>query len=147
MLDLVGDVTGLHVLDIACSAGHYIAELRARGTAEAVGLEGSATLLRHARERLGHDTAVPLHRHNLEEPLDFLPQSSFDLAVMALVHHHIEARKPLLAELHRALLPGGTLLVSATHPTADWTWPAAPTSTRPASRPAWAAASLSPTVA
>ncbi|MFF3356786.1 class I SAM-dependent methyltransferase [Streptomyces sp. NPDC002917] len=119
---LAGDVTGLRVLDIGCGAGHYIAELRARGPAEAVGVEGSATLLRHARKRLGHDTAVTLHRHDLEEPLDFLPESSFDLAVMALVHHHIEARKQLLAELHRVLRPGGTLLVSTTHPTADWTW-------------------------
>jgi len=122
MLALAGDVTGLRVLDIGCGAGHYIAELRARGAAEVVGVEGSSTLLRHARARVGRDAAVTLHRHELEEPLDFLPDGSFDLAVMALVHHHLEARTQLLDELHRALRPGGTLLVSTVHPTADWVW-------------------------
>jgi SAM-dependent methyltransferase len=122
MFALAGDVTGLRVLDIGCGAGHYMTELRARGAAEVVGVEGSATLLRHARDRIGDDDAVTLHHHDLEEPLDFLPDDSFDLVVMALVHHHLEARRQLLAELHRVLCPGGILLVSTVHPTADWVW-------------------------
>ncbi|MGI5451592.1 class I SAM-dependent methyltransferase [Streptomyces sp. CA-249302] len=102
---------GLGVLDIGCGAGHYIAELRARGAAEVVGVEGSATLLGHARDMVGRDAAVTLHHHDLEEPLDFLSDDSFDLAVAALVHHHSEDRTQLLAELHRVLRPGGTLLL------------------------------------
>ncbi|WP_330266193.1 class I SAM-dependent methyltransferase [Streptomyces griseorubiginosus] len=122
MLALAGDVRGLRVLDVGCGAGHYIAELRARGAAEVVGVEGSATLLDHARDRTGADPAVTLHRHDLEEPLAFLPDDSFDLCVVALVHHHLDARRELLAELHRVLRPGGTLLLSTVHPTADWVW-------------------------
>ncbi|QUC59917.1 class I SAM-dependent methyltransferase [Streptomyces sp. A2-16] len=119
---LAGDVTGLRVLDVGCGAGHYIAELRTRGAAEVVGVEGSATLLRHARDRVGEDDAVTLHRHDLEEPLDFLPDDCFDLVVAALVHHHLEGRRQLLAEAHRVLRPGGALLLSTVHPTADWVW-------------------------
>ena len=122
MFALAGDVTGLRALDVGCGAGHYIAELRARGAAEVVGVEGSATLMRHARERVGSDAAVTLHQHDLEEPLEFLSDDSFDLAVAALVHHHLEDREQLLAELHRVLRPGGTLLLSTVHPTADWVW-------------------------
>ncbi|MER6491439.1 class I SAM-dependent methyltransferase [Streptomyces griseorubiginosus] len=122
MLELAGDVTGLRVLDAGCGAGHYITELRARGAAEVVGVEGSARLLDHARDRVGDDPAVTLHHHDLEEPLAFLPDDSFDLGVVALVHHHLEARRELLAELHRVLRPGGTLLLSTVHPTADWIW-------------------------
>ena len=122
VLALAGDVTGLRVLDLGCGAGHYITELRARGVAEVVGVEGSETLLGHARERVGDDPAVRLRHHDLEEPLTFLADDTFDVVVMALVHHHVEARRELLAEAHRVLRPGGALLLSTTHPAADWTW-------------------------
>ncbi|MET8981155.1 class I SAM-dependent methyltransferase [Streptomyces sp. NPDC004539] len=118
MLELAGDVRGRDVLDLGCGAGHLLAELLARGAATAMGVDGSASLLSAASARLG-DRAV-LRRHDLEEPLSFLDDETWDLVVMALVHHHIEARGQLLAEIRRVLRPGGRLLVSTTHPTADW---------------------------
>lgn len=120
MLKLAGDVDGLHVLDLGCGAGHYTAELLKLGAARVVGVDGSETLLRAAQQRLGDQ--VILHHHDLEEPLAFLEGQSFDLAVMALVYHHIDAREQLLDELRRVLRPDGTLLVSTTHPTSDWTY-------------------------
>jgi SAM-dependent methyltransferase len=120
MLKLAGNVAGLRVLDLGCGAGHYAAELLDRGAAEVVGVEGSDTLLSAARARLGDK--AELHQHDLEQPLTFLHDESFDLAVMALVYHHIDAREQLLAELRRLLRPGGRLLVSTTHPAADWAW-------------------------
>ncbi|ARF54264.1 class I SAM-dependent methyltransferase [Streptomyces gilvosporeus] len=118
MLRLAGDVSGLRVLDLGCGAGHYAAEMAQRGAAHIVGVEGSEALLEAARERLGEGAV--LHHHDLEEPLAFLADQSFDLVVMALVYHHIDARRELLSEIRRVLRPGGTLLVSTTHPTSDW---------------------------
>ncbi|MBN6057411.1 class I SAM-dependent methyltransferase, partial [Nonomuraea sp. RK-328] len=117
MLELAGDVTGARVLDVGCGAGHYAAELLARG-AEVVGVDGSATLLEHARSRVGE--RAELHLHDLEKPLRFAADASFDGAVCALVLHHLNRRAQLLAELRRVLRPGGWLLVSTTHPAADW---------------------------
>jgi SAM-dependent methyltransferase len=117
MLELAGDVAGLRVLDVGCGAGHYAAELLARG-AEVVGLDGSATMLRHARERL--EDRAELRLHDAELPLDFVADASFDGAVCALMLHHITNRAGLLGELRRVLRPGGWLLVSTTHPTTDW---------------------------
>ncbi|WP_052849241.1 class I SAM-dependent methyltransferase [Streptomyces avicenniae] len=117
MLGPAGDVTGRHVLDLGCGAGHLAAALRERGAARIVGVDGSQSLLDAAGERLGDGAA--LHRHDLEEPLHFLADASFDLVVAGLVHHHLLARAQLLSAIRRVLLPGGTLLVSTTHPTDD----------------------------
>jgi SAM-dependent methyltransferase len=117
MLGLAGDVAGARVLDVGCGAGHYAAELLARG-AEVIGVDGSATLLDHARARVGERAELLLH--DLEEPLDFADDASFDGAVCALVFHHLTHRVQLLRELRRVLRPGGWLLVSTTHPAADW---------------------------
>ncbi|MBB4944023.1 SAM-dependent methyltransferase [Streptosporangium album] len=117
MLGLAGDVAGARVLDVGCGAGHYAAELLARG-AEVVGVDGSSTLLDHARARVGE--RAELHLHDLEKPLDFAADASFDGAVCALVFHHLTRRTQLLGELRRVLRPGGWLLVSTTHPAADW---------------------------
>ncbi|MEV0165197.1 class I SAM-dependent methyltransferase [Nonomuraea fuscirosea] len=117
MLRLAGDVSGARILDVGCGAGHYASELSARG-AQVVGIEGSATLLRHARVRLNGHAELVLH--DLEEPLAFAADASFDGAVCALVFHHIRNREQLLSELRRVLRPGGWLLMSTSHPTADW---------------------------
>ncbi|MDT0268648.1 class I SAM-dependent methyltransferase [Streptomyces sp. DSM 44915] len=117
LLDLIGPCRGLRVLDAGCGAGHYLAELIQRG-AEPTGLEGGAELLASARERLGD--AVDLRAHDLEKPLDFLADASFDGVLLALVYHHIDARAQLLAEIRRVLRPGGWLVLSTFHPTRSW---------------------------
>ncbi|MEV4370144.1 methyltransferase domain-containing protein [Nonomuraea sp. NPDC049637] len=117
MLELAGDVAGAKVLDVGCGAGHYAAELLVRG-AEVVGVDGSATLLEHARMRVGERAALVLH--DLEEPLDFADDASFDGVICALVLHHLTHRARLLGELRRVLRPGGWLVLSTTHPAADW---------------------------
>ncbi|MFI7126790.1 class I SAM-dependent methyltransferase [Nonomuraea sp. NPDC050153] len=117
MLALAGDVAGAKVLDVGCGAGHYAAELLARG-AEVVGVDGSEAVLGHARARVGERAEFRLH--DLEEPLGFAADASFDGAVCALVYPHVTRRAQLLGELRRVLRPEGWLVVSTGHPTADW---------------------------
>jgi ubiquinone/menaquinone biosynthesis C-methylase UbiE/diadenosine tetraphosphate (Ap4A) HIT family hydrolase len=117
VLGLVGDVGGDRVLDVGCGAGHYLVALLARG-ARVVGVDGSAELLRRARARVG--SGVELIHHDLERPLSMLADASFDGAILALVYHHIDDRTGLLAELKRVIKPGGWLVLSTSHPVADW---------------------------
>ncbi|MEV0383420.1 methyltransferase domain-containing protein [Nonomuraea sp. NPDC050643] len=86
MLRLAGDVAGDRILDVGCGAGHYAAELLARG-AEVVGVDGSATLLGHARDRV--NGRAELHLHDLESPLRFAADASFDGVICALVFQHV----------------------------------------------------------
>ena len=71
----------LDILDVGCGAGHYAAELLARG-ARVTGIDASATLLRHAHKRAAQ---AQLRLHDLERPLDFAADASFDGVVCALV--------------------------------------------------------------
>ena len=117
VLELLGDVRGLRVLDVGCGPGLYAEELLARG-AEVVGFDESREMVRLARRRCGDET--DLRVHDLRSPLDWLDDETFDAAVMALVIHHLDDRVSALREIHRVLRPGGRLVLSSHHPTSDW---------------------------
>lgn len=117
MLALLGDVRGLRVLDAGCGPGLYAADLVARG-ADVVGVDASAEMVRLARARVA--TGAEFRVHDLASPLDWLDGGCFDVALLALVIHHVDDRVGLLRELHRVLRPGGVLVVSTHHPTSDW---------------------------
>ncbi len=117
VLGLLGDVMGRRVLDVGCGPGLYAEDLLARG-AEVVGFDQSPEMVRIARQRAGDRLDVRVH--DLDSPLDWLADESFDAALMALVVHHLDDRPAALRELHRVLRPGGGLVVSTHHPTSDW---------------------------
>jgi 2-polyprenyl-3-methyl-5-hydroxy-6-metoxy-1,4-benzoquinol methylase len=117
MLDLAGDVAGQRILDAGCGPGFYADALVERG-ASVLGLEASAELIAHARSLLGDRAEI--RPHDLNTPLDGIADGSFDGAVCALVLHHLVDRGRFLRELFRVIRPGGWLVLSTTHPTADW---------------------------
>jgi ubiquinone/menaquinone biosynthesis C-methylase UbiE len=116
VLELVGEVAGQQVLDAGCGPGFYAEELLTRG-AEVVAVDGSAAMVELARERLG--ACAEVLRHDLSEQLPFA-SSNFDLIVCALVIHHLDDREACLREFFRVLRPGGHVVLSTQHPTADW---------------------------
>ena len=58
--------------------------------------------------------------HDLNEPLDWIDDDAFDVALCALAIEYVDDRVGALRELHRVLVPGGALVLSRLHPTADW---------------------------
>jgi ubiquinone/menaquinone biosynthesis C-methylase UbiE len=116
VLDLLGPVAGRRILDVGCGPGLYAEELVRMG-AQVVGLDQSAEMVRLAGQRV---PTADFRVHDLAEPLAWLPDDSFDLAIMALVVHHLDDRTGALREVRRVLRPGGSLVLSTHHPTADW---------------------------
>lgn len=116
-LDLLGNVQGQTVLDAACGPGFYLEELRARG-AETVGCDASPRMVELAHRRIGD--GVALHVHALDEPFDWVADETVDIVVCALAYHYVNDRPGFLAEVFRMLRPGGSLVISTHHPTADW---------------------------
>jgi len=118
VLEALGSVEGLRVLDAGCGPGLYSAELVAGGAGYVLGVDASPEMIRLATETV--QGPVEFRVHDLAEPLRWLDDRSFDAAVMALVIHHLDDRVAALREISRVLRPGGRLVVSTHHPTGDW---------------------------
>jgi SAM-dependent methyltransferase len=71
-----------------------------------------------ARKRLG-DRALVLQA-NLEDPLDFLADGSFDVVISALAMDYVRDWETVFREFHRILKPGGSLVFSMEHPYAKY---------------------------
>jgi len=116
VLDALGEVRGRRVLDAGCGPGIY-AEALAESGAEVSGFDASQQMVELAQRRLGSRADLRLAR--LGDPLPY-PDRYFDLAVCALVIHYAADGRAAFSELFRVLAPGGALVVSTQHPTADW---------------------------
>lgn len=117
ILKLAGELDGRRVLELGCAAGGLTARLVQCG-AEVLALDREQELIELARQRLGGRARFEVA--DLEEPLDMVPTSSMDVVVASLVLHYLRDWNPLLAELHRILLPGGLLVFSVHHPITGW---------------------------
>jgi SAM-dependent methyltransferase len=116
VLRALGNVAGRRVLDAACGPGLY-AEVLVRAGADVHGFDASERMVELARQRLGDRIDVRVGR--LGDKLPYA-DDDFHLAVCALAIHYADDRSAAFAELHRVLRPGGALVVSTQHPTADW---------------------------
>jgi SAM-dependent methyltransferase len=110
---LLGDLNGRRVLDLGCGFGWFCRWARAQGAAAALGIDLSERMLERARATTA-DAAIEYRRADMDR-LD-LPAASFDLGYSSLALHYIERLDVLLATLHRALRPGGSLVFSVEHP-------------------------------
>lgn len=119
VLELCGDVTGKRVLDVGCGPGLYAEELVARG-ARVEGFDQSSDMVEVATRRLGHRAEFRVH--DLADPLEWLCDSAVDLVVCALTLHYVTPRVAVLREFRRVLAPAGRIVLSTSHPTADWQW-------------------------
>jgi SAM-dependent methyltransferase len=117
VLALAGDVAGRTVLDAGCGPGLYAEEFLHRG-AHVIGFDQSPAMVALAQRRVG--AAADLRVHDLSAPLLWIPDASIDLVVLALTLNYVDDRIAMLREFYRVLVPSGALVISTTHPTADW---------------------------
>ena len=110
---LLPALRGLRVLDLGCGFGWFCRWARRQGAARVLGIDVSEKMLARARADTD-DSAITYTRADLEH-LE-LPPAAFDLAYSSLALHYIERLEALLAQVHRALVPGGCLVFSVEHP-------------------------------
>ena len=118
LMDLLSDVSGRRVLDAGCGPGAMVEWLLAQG-ADVVGIDVSANMLKLAEQRVG-DAAV-LHLADLEHPMPFLADSSFDVVLSSGTLGYIRDWLALFREFFRVLRPGGCVVFSVGHPCSEYT--------------------------
>lgn len=118
-LSLLPEVKGKRVLDAGCGPGVYSEWLLDHG-AHVVALDASPRMVELARTRTGGRADVRVA--DLEAPLSFLPDASFDVVLSPLVLEYVRDWRAVLAEFQRVLGSGGCLIVSVTHPFFDSTY-------------------------
>ena len=98
----------LRVGDLGCGTGQFAA-LVAPYVARVVAVDASAEMLVAARARLAATPNVEVRRGTLEAlPID---DGQLDVAVAALVLHHVPDPARVVAEATRVLAPGGRLMI------------------------------------
>lgn len=117
--ELFGDRFHLHALlalvdasltvgDLGCGTGQ-VSELIAPHVAKVIAVDGSADMVQAARRRLKGSTKVDVRRGDMEAlPID---DAQLDVAIVALVLHHVPEPVRALAEVGRVLRPGGRVLI------------------------------------
>ncbi len=122
VLEWLGEIRGLEVLDAGCGEG-FLSRLMAECGARVTGIDYSKKLLEIARERTPNDLGVVYNHLNLAR-LDPIKESSFDLIVSLLALQDVPEYQAALQELHRVLRPAGRLFLAFTHPcfTSDGGW-------------------------
>jgi ubiquinone/menaquinone biosynthesis C-methylase UbiE len=117
LFELLGDLSGKSVLDLACGEGYYTRALKSAGAARVLGLDLSAEMIKLARAR---EAEQPLGvEYRVQDARDFQPDEGFDLVCAAYLLNYARTREELLEmyrAVARALKPGSRFVTVNDNP-------------------------------
>jgi ubiquinone/menaquinone biosynthesis C-methylase UbiE len=110
-LDLIGDVTGLSVLDLACGEGFYTRKIKERGAARVIGVDISPAMIALAeKQERSHPLGIEYVCSNVQTMPDLGP---CDLVIAAYLLHYADSEGALTAMCERIashLRPAGRFI-------------------------------------
>lgn len=115
VLESVGDVTGLDVLDFGCGAGTYARRLKRAGARRVVGYDLAEGMLHSARRRAAEEGLDV----EFVSALNAERMASFDLVLGVYVLPYAQSKSELqgmCAQMLGPLRPGGRLITLPIHP-------------------------------
>lgn len=115
MLDAIGDVTGLRVLDAGCGEGYLSRELASRGAASVLGVDSSERLIAAATELVPPGSSSLTFRASDVADLQ-VQDESFDLVVCNHLMNDLPDPTGPIGEFSRVLAPGGQIAILMLHP-------------------------------
>lgn len=112
-MELLGDISGKHILDLGCGNAAFGNELLDLGCLTYTGLEGSSKMYNLAKETLNKDNGQVIHC-TMEE-WDY-PDSVYQLVASRLALHYIKNIEEIFHNVYKSLVNGGTFIFSVEHP-------------------------------
>jgi ubiquinone/menaquinone biosynthesis C-methylase UbiE len=118
LIQLVGKVEELRLLDLACGNG-YLSRRFARQGAMVTGVDTNAPLIERARRREEQEPlGIPYHVGDAAH-LDMLADGSLDLVICNMALMDIENAAEAIQEVARVLCKHGRFIASLSHPCFD----------------------------
>ncbi len=117
MFSILSNLKFNRVLDAGCAGGIYAEWLLNRG-ADVVAIDINQKMVEFTKQRINNRGRV--YQADLNRPLAFLNDNSFDLIVSSLTLHYLADWTKVFREFNRILLPEGLLLFSTHHPFLDY---------------------------
>ncbi len=109
VLDMMGGLVGMRLLDVGCGDGALICAAAARG-AMVAGIDADPAMLTAARLRMAQAGLEAALREGRVEGLPF-PDASFDVVASVTVLCFVDDAERAVREMARVLRPGGRLVI------------------------------------
>lgn len=111
----MGELTGMHVLDVGCGSGPYLQETLNHGAAQAVGIDPARGMLELARQRLSKNANSD--RLVLIEGYfpTVIPSSTFDYGIVMGVMDYIDQPLHFLRALKPFIIRGAAISFPSDH--------------------------------
>ena len=118
LLNLLGDVRGKAVLDVACGEGHFSRMLaeQAKNDIQITGIDASKKLIEIAQKKNEPFSHCIRFVVGDASRLDGLPTNSFDIAICNMAIMFIKRYEETIQEVARVLKPQGHFVFSLLHP-------------------------------
>jgi SAM-dependent methyltransferase len=117
LMELIGDLSGKAVVDLACGEGYYTRILRRQGAARVVGVDLSERMIELARaEEARHPLGID---YLVQDGRNLTLRAEFDLAVAAYLLNYARDREELremCVGIARCLRPGGRFVTINSNP-------------------------------
>ena len=118
MVSMMPELRGCRVLDLGCGSGFFLELALARGAKSVTGVDRSEEMIRHCMSRTQGRAA--LFQADLRSPMLFLGDHKMDIAIASLVVHYLPDIHAFGREVWRVVAPGGSVIISTSHPMADF---------------------------
>lgn len=118
MTALIGNVSGLDIVDLGCGSGVYAQYLIDNNAAKVTCIDASPEMIDIVQSKLG--AQVNTHVLDVTQGLSVIETGSVDLVISPLMIHYLADLDSLCAEVNRILKQGGQFIFSTHHPFADF---------------------------